>query len=85
MPIGIESAVLAVKLVGFVVYGADAERYTAAAGAPQCVEQAFVMAEEEEIDAAECDGREPIPEFSFVITGSRQITKVRKRSVRPSV
>lgn len=58
VPIGIESAVLAVKLVGFVVYGADAERYTAAAGAPQCVEQTFVMAEEEEIDAAECDGRE---------------------------
>lgn len=29
VPIGIESAVLAVKLVGFVVYGADAERYTA--------------------------------------------------------
>ena len=58
VPVGIESAVLAVKLVGFVVYGADAERYTAAAGAPQCVEQAFVMAEEKEIDAAECDGRE---------------------------
>lgn len=27
----------------------------------------------------------PIPELSFVITDSRQITKVRKRSVRPSV
>lgn len=27
----------------------------------------------------------PIPELSFVITGSRQITSVRKRSVRPSV
>lgn len=34
VPIGVESAVLAVKLVGFAVYGADAERYTAAAGAP---------------------------------------------------
>ena len=45
VPIGVESAVLAVKCVGFVVYGADAERYSAAAGAPQCIEQAFVMPE----------------------------------------
>ena len=45
VPIGVESAVLAVKFVGFVVYGADAERYSAAAGAPQCIEQAFVMPE----------------------------------------
>lgn len=38
VPIGIESAVFAVKFVGLVVYGADAERYAAATGTPQCVE-----------------------------------------------
>lgn len=37
------------------LYCADAERYAAAAGTPQCVEQAFVMPEEEKVDAAECD------------------------------
>lgn len=54
-PIGIESAVSAVKLVCLVLYRADAERYAAAAGASQRVEQAFVMPEKEKVDTADCN------------------------------
>lgn len=52
MPIRIESAAFAMEPVGFVVYGADSERCMAAVGAPQGVEQAFVMPEQEKVDAA---------------------------------
>lgn len=45
------------KPVGVAVYRADAERYAAAAGAPQGVEQPFVMPEKKKVDAAECDRR----------------------------
>ena len=38
--------------------GADTERHAPTARTPQGVEQAFVMAEEEKIDAADCDCRE---------------------------
>lgn len=69
----------------FAVYGADAERYTAAAGAPQCVEQAFVMAEEEEIDAAECDGRESDSRTFVRDYGQQADYQGEERSVRPSV
>lgn len=45
--------------VGLAVYGADAKRRVAATGAPKGVEQAFVMPEEEKVDAAHGYRRKP--------------------------
>lgn len=59
MPVGVKSAAFAVEPVGFVVYGTDTECRVAATGTPKGVEEAFVMSEEEKVDAANCNRGEP--------------------------